>query len=53
MAVAQQISPYIDPLAGDAFDRVAPAINAWIDVFNQKARPGGIIRRDFGKIGDV
>ncbi len=44
VAFAKNIGPYVDDFAGDAFDRIAPAIDAGVDVLDAKARPGRVGR---------
>ena len=45
VAFAQQVGPHVDPLAGDAFHRIAAAVDAREDILDEKTRPGGIVRR--------
>jgi len=53
MALTQQIGPDFERLTGDAFDRIAAAVDAREDILDQKARPGRIIGREFGNIGNA
>ena len=44
VAFAQQIGPDFNGFAGNALDRIAAAVDARIDVLDQKSRPGRIAR---------
>src|SRR6185436_5051328 len=46
VALTQQIRPHLDGLSGNALDRVAAAVDAWIDVLDQKPRSGRITGGD-------
>ncbi len=52
MALAQDVGPHLDRLAGDPLQRIAAAVDARIDVLDEKARPGWIVGREFGQIRD-
>ena len=49
-ALAEQIRPYFDGLAGNALDRIAPAIDAGIDILDHKSRSGRIARSHLRKL---
>ena len=44
MAFSKYIRIDIDDFAGDAFNRIAAAVDAWKNIFNAKARTGWIGR---------